>query len=970
MTRREPSVFESLQREKRSRSRVVAALGAACAAGLLGCRNPAPPHPAPQREWQLLASELPSALLSVTGRSPTDIYAVGADKGHGPLVLHFDGRAWKELRTGRRGDLWWVHALANGPVLMAGGGGMVLRFDGQRFESMKTPGLGRQTVYGVWGTGADDFYAVGSAGGRNGFIWHHHDGAFENEVLPLDMPRVAGGELPGFFKVFGIAHDVWVVGAGGTILHREGSLPFVVVPSSTKDTLFTVHGTGDRLVAVGGAGNGVLLAGANGVFHDASPPAAGLIQGVFTTDRGDWASGERGSVYTRRIAAGPDAGAFAVVEHGLTLPATSSLHSIFVDASGGVWSAGGNVLSPALDDGILIHYGDRVPPVIIEEDDAPADAGALPVCPDAVVAAGKAGSIARRWNEQALAAIRRDLPRPTVHARNLFHLSAAMWDAWAAYDRRSTGVFVTERHTAEDIDRARRTAISYAALGVLAHRYASAVGGAATLACLRAVMRDVGYDPDDTRDSGDDPIAFGNRVAHTIVAGTAHDGAHEADDYADPTGYMPENPPLVYDSVGASLEEPERWQPLNLSVAATQNGIILPAGVQSYIGAQWGTVTPFAMTRTSAAVPWHDPGPVPRLGAAMKEWVVEVIRKTAMLDPSNPATIDISPGAYGHNTLGTNDGTGWSKNPVTGQPYAPQVVRMGDFARVMAEFWADGPKSETPPGHWNTIANMVSDSPHFERRLFGTGESLDPLAWDVHVYLALNGAEHDAAIAAWEIKRRTRTVRPISLVRWMGGKGQSSDPKGPSYDPDGLPLVPGLIEVITADSSAPGQRHAGHACFAGQIAVRDWLGEPGDRANQVSGTGWVRAVEWVTYQRRTFVTPAFPAFISGHSTFSRAGAEVLARLTGSPFFPGGLGEFVAPRNAFLTFEQGPSDEVRLQWASYFDASDEAGQSRLWGGIHIAPDDFAGRRVGHQVGLAAVARAQRYFDGASSTLTSR
>ena len=41
---------------------------------------------------------------------------------------------------------------------------------------------------------------------------------------------------------------------------------------------------------------------------------------------------------------------------------------------------------------------------------------------------------ARIWDEQLLDAIRRDIPRPTVHARNLFHLSVALWDAWVAYD--------------------------------------------------------------------------------------------------------------------------------------------------------------------------------------------------------------------------------------------------------------------------------------------------------------------------------------------------------------------------------------------------------------------------------------------------------------------------------------------------------------------------------------------------------
>jgi hypothetical protein len=943
------------------RAIVPATLAMPIAIGVLlaSCRKGEPPAAtAKEREWQLLASELPSALLSVSGRSPRDIYAVGADKGQGPLVLHFDGSRWKELPTGQRGDLWWVQALPDGPVLMAGSGGMVLRFDGERFERLRTPGLGRQTVYGVWGTDADDFYAVGSASGRSGFVWHCRHGAFESEELPLEQMRVATGELPGFFKVFGMGDEVWVVGAGGTVLRRQGRGPFTAVPIATKDTLFTVHGTGHRLLAVGGGGNGVLLEAHSGAFHDASPAGAGLIQGIFATDRGDWASGERGMVYTRADPSGP----FVAVDHGLTLPTTSSLHSIFVDASGGVWSAGGNVLTPALSGGMLIHYGEHVPPVVIEDDEVRPDGGARADCRAEDVAAGKKGSIARRWDEQALAAIRRDLPRPTVHARNLFHLSAAMWDAWAGYDRRATGVYVRERPTAGDRDAARRAAISYAAYGILAHRYEPAIGGPTTLACLRAVMKDLGYDPDDARDTGDDPVAFGNRIAHVILARTADDGANERNNYADATGTAPDNPPLLYDAVGTTLNRPDRWQPINLSIAATQNGIILPAGVQEYIGAQWGGVKPFALRRASSALPWEDAGPAPRLGPAMKDWIAEVIAKTASVDPSDPRTIDISPGAYGHNSLGANDGKGWERNPVTGQPYLPEVVPLADFARVMAEFWADGPNSETPPGHWNAIANMVADAPRFERRLFGKGEPLDSLGWDVHVYLALNGAEHDAAIAAWDVKRRSMTVRPISLVRWMGGKGQSTDPNGPSYDPDGLPLVPGLIEVITKESSAPGQRHSSLSCFLGQVAVRGWLGEPGDRTGQVSGVGWVRAVEWITYQRRTFVTPAFPGYISGHSTFSRAAAEVLAKLTGSPFFPGGFGEYVARKDKFLTFEKGPTTEVRLQWASYFDASDEAGQSRLWGSIHIPPDDFAGRRVGHRVGLRATELAARHFDG--------
>jgi hypothetical protein len=291
------------------------------------------------------------------------------------------------------------------------------------------------------------------------------------------------------------------------------------------------------------------------------------------------------------------------------------------------------------------------------------------------------------------------------------------------------------------------------------------------------------------------------------------------------------------------------------------------------------------------------------------------------------------------------------------------MVRRGDFTRVLAEFWADGPASETPPGHWNTVANHLSDYPNFERRLFGSGELLDPLSWDVHVYLALNGAVHDAAIAAWELKRTHLTARPITLIRTLGARGQRSDPGGPSYDPEGLPLVEGLIEVITEASSAPGERHAHLARYVDEVAVRSWRGEPGDRANEIGGVGWIRATQWIPYQRRTFVTPAFPGFVSGHSTFSRSAAEVLTELTGSSYFPGGIGGYTLEPD-WLGFEDGPSGTVELQWATYYDAADQAGQSRLWGGIHVRQDDFAGRTIGSEIGMRAVDLASTYFNGSA------
>ncbi len=940
-------------------------------AAVLCCAGAAPSctakHASPAR-WQLVASELPEAVLSIAGRSDRDVWAVGADKGKGPLALHYDGTAWTRVATGSSGTLWWTQSFADGTTLMAGAQSTILvTTDGATFTRQHTPGLANATVFGLWGAASNDVYAVGGIAGRDGFVWHW-DGTswtevdLSNVLPPNGLPATDLGDWPGFFKVWGdgVGH-VYVVGGRGVLLRRTAGGPFELVPTgAADDTLFTVHGTVFGVVAVGGGGNGrIIEASSAGDIRDVTPAGAPLIQGVAVDlDGNGYASGAMGALFRR--AAG---GVWSAIDTQLALPPIESLHAVWIDPSGGVWSVGGNVVTPALDHGAILHLGAHDVAAYVPESTSPDGGTPAVTCPADQIDPAPSGSIARRWNEQAVGAVRRDLPRPTVHARNLFHVSAAMWDAWAAYDGVADGVFTSERQTAPDVAAARAEAISYAAYDMLMQRYQNATGGATSAACFRAFMTALGYDPDDSIATGDTPRALGNRIAQAIIAATVGDGANEANNYADTTGYAPVNPPLVVDQPGVTLTDPNHWQELNLSVAETQNGIVTPAGVQVYIGSNWSLVAPFAMARSAPDAAYHDAGPPPAWDQPeMQGWIADLLDRSASLDATDGTTIDISPGAYGNNTLGANDGAGRASNPTTGAAYAPEVVPRGDFARVMAEFWADGPRSETPPGHWFVIANGVADNAAATRQLFGAGDALDPLAWDVHVYLALGGAVHDAAITAWEQKRLFTPLRPLSTVRYLAQLGQSSEPDAPDYDARGLPLLPGVIERITADSAAPGQRHARLGSFIGQLAVHSWRGEPGDRVSELGGVGWIRAVDWIPYQRRTFVTPAFPGFISGHSTFSRAAAEVLAAITGTPYFPGGLGQFVAPAGTYLTFEDGPSVDVHLQWATYFDASDQAGQSRIYGGIHLQPDDFRGRIAGSAIGIDAVARARSYFDG--------
>ncbi|MEL7163622.1 MAG: T9SS type A sorting domain-containing protein, partial [Bacteroidota bacterium] len=257
----------------------------------------------------------------------------------------------------------------------------------------------------------------------------------------------------------------------------------------------------------------------------------------------------------------------------------------------------------------------------------------------------------------------------------------------------------------------------------------------------------------------------------------------------------------------------------------------------------------------------------------------------------------------------------------------------------------------------------VLDHPDFERRFAGAGPELDPLEYEVKAYLALGGALHDAAITAWSIKGAYDYVRPISAIRFMAKNGQATDPNLPNYNQFGLKLDSGFIETIGDFSEIE------NTTSLATVKARGWIGPEAidDPETDVAGVGWINPTMWYPYQRPTFVTPNFAGYVSGHSTYSAAAATVLEKITGSPFFPGGMAEFVAEKDSFLVFEEGPSQDVVLQWATYRDASDQTSLSRIWGGIHPPADDIPGRVAGTAVGEDAFTRAAEIFGGNLTSL---
>jgi hypothetical protein len=183
---------------------------------------------------------------------------------------------------------------------------------------------------------------------------------------------------------------------------------------------------------------------------------------------------------------------------------------------------------------------------------------------------------------------------------------------------------------------------------------------------------------------------------------------------------------------------------------------------------------------------------------------------------------------------------------------------------------------------------------------------------DAKVFMALNNGLLDASITAWDAKRQWNSVRPITAVRWLK-KGQ-------------------LIQA--------------------------WGGP-------YQGTKTIRGEDWLPYQRANFVTPSFPEYISGHSTFSAAAAAVLKAATGSDTFgmlvtiPAGSSR-VEPRTD--TQPGVPAAPITLSWKSFAAAADQAGISREYGGIHFNDGDYEARQAGEDVGLLVWSKAKSYFNG--------
>jgi hypothetical protein len=640
-------------------------------------------------------------------------------------------------------------------------------------------------------------------------------------------------------------------------------------------------------------------------------------------------------------------------------------------------------------------------------------------------------TIVREWNEALLKTIGEDLARPHVQARNIFQFSVVLYDAWAAYDDEASPYLLGKNVNGltcpfngipkpVDVEAARKEAMSFAAYRFMMARFANSPQNTLAVQRARDLMKKLGYDFRNYSSdySSGSPAALGSYIAQCVQQMGAQDGANEEKNYADPK-FHPLNPILeVAYPISIKGVDPNHWQPLKLKSAMDLDGYpILECnclgrsastlidsldekgrprftGTQSFQGADWGMVKPFALKTQDRRIYnrdghnfglYYDPGKdfLPHLdtlngtGTSRDyQWNYTLVAAwSALLNPddttrwetspasmgnvqSYPKSLAELPGFYGLQS-GRDPGTGYLVNPRTEQAYPSQKTLRSDYIRAAVQYWTEGPNEETPPGHWLSLLNYVNDQPGLVKKFNGKGRLMGDLEWDVKTCFTLGAALHDAAIASWGIKGWYEAPRPITALRYMAARGQSSDPKQPSYHPAGIPLIPGSIELVKKGDSLAGPKNI----HVGKIKFYAWKGPlvVTDPKTQTAGVGWILAESWHPYQPKTFTSPPAPGFISEHAVFSHSAAEVLSLITGDAYFPGGMGEFIVSADSqFIRLEKGPSANVALQWATYRDAADQASLSRIWGGTNAPCDDIPGRLIGDEVGKGAFALAKTYF----------
>ena len=248
---------------------------------LSGCNDDGTPLPP---SWQTAFEPGDSgALLCAWGTGPDHVWAVGGQPDAGVIWYH-DGEMWSRATVPDGPLLNWTHGTGGRQFIVGNDGRVLTRQDAEMtWSTMDSPT--NAPLWGVWAASADEAWAVGgdpiSTGEPDPVILHFKGGAWSKVSLP-PVDR----QFRALFKVWGTAADnVYAVGAKGVILHFDG-VQWRQQFAGTPRDIVSLWGTGENeILAVGGRANGVLLRfdgqgwthkvletepGMNGVWMDSS----------------------------------------------------------------------------------------------------------------------------------------------------------------------------------------------------------------------------------------------------------------------------------------------------------------------------------------------------------------------------------------------------------------------------------------------------------------------------------------------------------------------------------------------------------------------------------------------------------------------------------------------------------------------------------------------------------------------------
>ena len=320
---------------------------------------------------------------------------------------------------------------------------------------------------------------------------------------------------------------------------------------------------------------------------------------------------------------------------------------------------------------------------------------ALPRAEAAGQGASADSSVVVRWNQVLLQAVRDTRMPPPQAARALAIVHTAMYDAWAAYDAKAVGTRFHGRLRRPPIEHSewnKMEAVSYAGYRALVDVFPSRRGD-----LFDTLMIELGYAPGNRTVDPSMPAGIGNTAAEAVLTFRHRDGANQLGNLTASGVAYADYTSYTAANDSLDLHDPERWQPL-----------LQPNGeAQRFAVPHWRYVTPFAL------------------------------RSSAQFRP-------LAPARYGTPAY-------WTQ--------AAEIVfrsaRLNDRSKAIAVYWADGPSTETPPGHWMLFAQAVSAR---------DGHTLDD---DVKMFFALGNALLDASIAAWDCKVAFDYVRPQSAIRFL-----------------------------------------------------------------------------------------------------------------------------------------------------------------------------------------------------------